>query len=118
LAKLNGTAANLFAWDCWLRLRWRMEGSRSQPVMYGPSTVSAPVDDGGSTVRITQTTDYPFRERIEFRIEADGPVAFPMARRVPGWCSAPRLCQGSGARFAGSVWLNAVAADCFPGGAS
>jgi uncharacterized protein len=60
-------------------------------VLYGPSTVSAQVGDGGSTVRITQTTDYPFRERIEFLIDAEKPVAFPLALRVPGWCSAPRL---------------------------
>jgi len=60
-------------------------------VLYGPSTLNARVGDGGSTVRITQTTDYPFRERIEFRVEADSPVAFPLALRVPGWCSAPRL---------------------------
>jgi hypothetical protein len=38
-----------------------------------------------------QTTDYPFRERIEFNISAEEPVAFPLALRVPGWCSAPRL---------------------------
>jgi hypothetical protein len=60
-------------------------------VLYGPSTVTAGVGDGGSTVRIAQTTDYPFRERIEFRIDAEQPVAFPLALRVPGWCSAPRL---------------------------
>ncbi len=60
-------------------------------VLYGPSTVTAGVGDGGSTVRIAQTTDYPFRERIEFRIDAGQPVAFPLALRVPGWCSAPRL---------------------------
>jgi hypothetical protein len=60
-------------------------------VLYGPSTMSARVDDGSSLVRIAQTTDYPFRERIEFRIDAEGPVAFPLALRVPGWCSAPRL---------------------------
>jgi hypothetical protein len=60
-------------------------------VLYGPSTVSARVGDGGIPVRIVQTTDYPFRERIEFRIDADSPVEFPLALRVPGWCAAPRL---------------------------
>jgi hypothetical protein len=60
-------------------------------VLYGPSTVTARVGDGGSLVRIVQTTDYPFRERIEFNISAERPVAFPLALRVPGWCSAPRL---------------------------
>jgi hypothetical protein len=59
-------------------------------VLYGPSTVSARVGDG-SRVRIVQTTEYPFRERIEMRIEADRAVAFPLALRVPGWCAAPHV---------------------------
>jgi hypothetical protein len=60
-------------------------------VLYGPSTVTARVGDAASLVRITQTTDYPFRERIEFRIDAGAPVTFPLLLRVPGWCSAPQL---------------------------
>jgi hypothetical protein len=49
------------------------------------------VGGGGDLVRIAQTTDYPFRERIEFTIDAERPVAFPLALRVPGWCSTPHL---------------------------
>jgi hypothetical protein len=60
-------------------------------VLYGPSAVTARVGEDSSLVRIVQTTDYPFRERIEFNISAEQPVAFPLALRVPGWCSAPRL---------------------------
>ena len=60
-------------------------------VLYGPSTVTARVGRAGNLVRIAQSTDYPFRERIEFKIDSDGPVAFPLALRVPGWCAAPRL---------------------------
>jgi hypothetical protein len=60
-------------------------------VLYGPSTVTARVGGGGDLVRIAQTTDYPFRERIEFTIDAERPVAFPLALRVPGWCSTPHL---------------------------
>jgi hypothetical protein len=60
-------------------------------VLYGPSTLTARVGDAGDLVRIVQTTDYPFHERIEFKIDAERPVEFPLAVRVPGWCSAPRL---------------------------
>jgi hypothetical protein len=74
-----------------IRMWMKTADSGLAAVLYGSSTVSARVGDGGSTVRITQTTDYPFHERIEFRIDSDGPVAFPLALRVPGWCSAPRL---------------------------
>jgi hypothetical protein len=63
-------------------------------VLYGPSTVSAHVGEGANLVRITQTTEYPFRDRIEFRIDAERPVAFPLALRVPAWCSTPRLEVG------------------------
>jgi hypothetical protein len=59
--------------------------------LYGPSKVTARVGDGGSLVQIAQTTDFPFRERIEFRIDAERPVAFPLALRVPAWCAAPRV---------------------------
>ncbi len=60
-------------------------------VLYGPVDSERSRGRRGSAVRITQTTDYPFGERIEFRIDAEGPVTFPLALRVPGWCPAPRL---------------------------
>jgi len=60
-------------------------------VLYGASTVTARVGEAGSPLRVVETTDYPFHERIEFRIDAEQPVAFPLALRVPDWCSAPRL---------------------------
>lgn len=60
-------------------------------VLYGASTVTARLGDAGALVRIVQTTDYPFRDRIEFAIDAAEPVEFPLALRVPSWCAAPRL---------------------------
>jgi len=42
-------------------------------------------------VRITETTDYPFDEIVEFRISSSEPVEFPLMLRVPGWCMKPRV---------------------------
>ena len=54
--------------------------------LYGPSVVRARVGAQAREVTIAEITDYPFSERIEFAIDADGPVSFPLWLRIPGWC--------------------------------
>ncbi len=59
-------------------------------VAYGPSAVTAQVGDG-ITVTIHEETEYPFRETIKFRIEADGPVTFPLVLRIPAWAEGAKI---------------------------
>jgi hypothetical protein len=42
-------------------------------------------------VRLEMRTEYPWAERIEFRIEPASAVEFTLRLRLPGWCRAPRL---------------------------
>jgi hypothetical protein len=65
-------------------------GNGLAAVLYASSTVTSKVGNG-TVVTITETTEYPFDEHIEFRIEASSAVAFPFALRIPAWCSAPRV---------------------------
>ncbi|GGV42978.1 hypothetical protein GCM10010495_70760 [Kitasatospora herbaricolor] len=58
--------------------------------MYAASTVTAKVADG-TTVTLTETTDYPFTETVALRLSTPRAVAFPLYLRVPGWCQAPVL---------------------------
>jgi DUF1680 family protein len=58
--------------------------------LYAPCEVTTKVR-GGNTVRIVETTRYPFRETIEFDVETADSVAFPLFLRVPGWCAEPSL---------------------------
>ncbi len=56
-------------------------------LVYGPSTVTATVS-GGKTVRIHESTDYPFRESLRFLIEFPGKeksARFPLEFRIPAW---------------------------------
>jgi hypothetical protein len=53
-------------------------------VVYGPSIVTAKVA-GGTTVTITQSTDYPFDGAIRFTFQVPEPVEFPLHLRVPRW---------------------------------
>lgn len=58
--------------------------------LYAASDVSAKVADG-TTVNITEDTDYPFRETITFRLALPKPTSFPLYLRVPRWCEKPEL---------------------------
>ncbi len=42
----------------------------------------------GAKVHVSQTTNYPWDGKVEFRITADKPVTFPLKMRVPGWLKA------------------------------
>ncbi|MFD9004078.1 RICIN domain-containing protein [Streptomyces sp. NPDC059582] len=57
--------------------------------MYAPSRVQATVS--GTTVTVTEDTDYPFDETVTLTVSTPRPVSFPLLLRVPGWCTAPRL---------------------------
>jgi len=59
-------------------------------VSYAPSNVTAKVGEG-TEIRVSETTDYPFSEFVEFKISAPKPVAFPLLLRVPAWCAGARV---------------------------
>ncbi|MDA3834335.1 MAG: glycoside hydrolase family 127 protein [Spirochaetales bacterium] len=54
-------------------------------LVYGPSEVTAKVT-GGEEVSISEKTNYPFDETIEFTIETAQKTSFPFHLRIPGWC--------------------------------
>lgn len=52
--------------------------------VYGPSSVKAKVGKG-STVKITEETDYPFDGKILFIINTEKKTEFPLYLRIPVW---------------------------------
>ena len=59
-------------------------------VLYAQSTVTAKVGKG-TEVRMTETTDYPFDDHVEFKISTQEGTAFPLALCVPAWCANARV---------------------------
>ncbi len=53
---------------------------------YSASTVNAKVGKGVN-VSIQEVTNYPFEEVVEFIINPDKKVSFPLYLRIPTWCS-------------------------------
>ena len=58
--------------------------------LYAPSIVTAKVGDG-TTVQITQETDYPYRDTVRMTLATPHPVAFPLYLRLPQWCPEPTV---------------------------
>jgi hypothetical protein len=63
-------------------------------LIYAPSEVVAKVANG-TAVKITETTNYPFKENINFKFQfVDKKVkqgSFPFHLRIPSWCEKPEL---------------------------
>jgi DUF1680 family protein len=58
--------------------------------LYGPCRVTAKVGQD-SEVSITETTDYPFDERISFVVYVSKTTRFPLFLRLPAWCRNPQV---------------------------
>lgn len=63
--------------------------------MYAACEVTAKVGDG-TTVKIEETTDYPFSDEIKFKVSTPKPVRFKLYLRLPAWCSDPSTSMGVG----------------------
>jgi hypothetical protein len=60
--------------------------------LYASSEVTAKVGRG-TTVKLIETTDYPFDGGIRFQISTPQSVRFPIWLRVPRWCKNPGLSK-------------------------
>ncbi|MFO0808225.1 MAG: glycoside hydrolase family 127 protein [Gemmataceae bacterium] len=57
--------------------------------LYGSSEVATAV--GGTAVRLTQTTDYPWDGRVRIKVGVAPATAFALRLRVPGWAGGATL---------------------------
>lgn len=100
----NGDRANLFGletnygcctanmhqgWPKFTTHLWMRRGRGLAAVAHAPCRVVTVLD--GVRTEAVVTTDYPFRERIDVEVTVERPVAFPLALRIPGWCTGARL---------------------------
>jgi len=59
--------------------------------LYGPSSVSAKVGKNQTEIVIDEKTNYPFSERIDFKINTKKRVSFPFILRIPEWTDSPKI---------------------------
>ena len=58
--------------------------------LYAASEVKANVG-GGVEIKITEETNYPFTDQVQFHIATAKAVKFPLYLRIPQWCTAASL---------------------------
>ena len=76
-------------WPKFVQNLWyATSGNGLAALVYGPSEVTAKVA-GGNELTIIETTDYPFKEKINFSFKTQKPVKFPFHMRIPEWCKNP-----------------------------
>ena len=73
-------------------------------VVYSACTADITVGNG-ERIRLVESGNYPFEERVEFTVECDGEATFPLYLRIPTWCDAASVAI-NGRRAAG---------ECTPG---
>ncbi len=57
---------------------------------WGPSEVNTTVR-GNTAVRITEETEYPFRDTIRLGVNPAQAVSFPLVLRIPGWAAGAKV---------------------------
>jgi hypothetical protein len=94
----NGPQANIFGvepnygcctanlsqgWPKFAAHLWMRQGQGLAAVAYAPSQVKIEIE--GVPVSVTLETDYPFRDTLQFTVQAPQAVAFPLILRIPAW---------------------------------
>ena len=74
------------AWPKYVQSLWHATSDNGlAALVYGASEVTAAVADG-VMVTFVEETEYPFDDKITFRLRSDEAVHFPLHLRIPGWC--------------------------------
>jgi DUF1680 family protein len=82
--------ANLHqGWPKLVRALWYRRGSRLVAGVHAPNRLRTEIEDVPVQIRVE--TDYPFREKLVYRVEVGAPVRFELCLRIPSWCEHPRI---------------------------
>ena len=91
-------------WPKFAQHLWMQSEGGLTAVAYAPSL--ARLEIAGTAVEVELETEYPFRERLHFRVTVPSPVRFGLDLRIPAWAREARieldglvLLPGAGAFF-------------------
>ncbi len=72
--------------------------------------ISTSVETAGTTVKLKETSNYPWSGDIRINVDPHTPTAFDMKLRIPGWCKKAKLSvngkQVSGKPVNGYITIN------------
>ncbi|NOU35824.1 MAG: glycosyl hydrolase [Kiritimatiellaceae bacterium] len=74
---------------CYVSRMWMQKDGNPAAVLYGPGSYS--FKSGRQDITITQETNYPFGEEIDFLFRMNRPAKFTFWLRIPGWCRNAKI---------------------------
>ncbi|MDF2988979.1 MAG: hypothetical protein K0R50_4489, partial [Eubacterium sp.] len=75
-------------WPYYVKSMWAATDDGGIAAMaYGPSNVTTKINN--TLVTITETTNYPFEEQLQFTVNTPADNSFPLKLRIPEWCKQP-----------------------------
>ncbi|MDR3626402.1 MAG: glycoside hydrolase family 127 protein, partial [Ignavibacteriaceae bacterium] len=78
-----------FGWPYYVKSLWMATPDNGlAAVLLNSCEVNAKAGSG-TDVKITETTNYPFDEKIDFTISVNRSDSFPLYFRIPSWCQSP-----------------------------
>jgi len=79
-------------WPWFTKNMWKASSDNGLVAwLYGPNEVQANVGKKGANIKIISSTSYPFSDQIEFQINLQEPVKFPLYLRLPNWAKNVEL---------------------------
>ncbi len=80
-----------FGWPYFAEHLWLATSDNGlAAALYAPSEVAAKVG-GGDDVRVSEETEYPFGDHIDFTIRTTSTVGFPLYLRIPDWAGRAEI---------------------------
>ena len=78
-------------WPKYVKSLWMAtDGNGLVAIAYSPCKVNTVVGDC-KEITIVEETNYPFDDKIIFKIEGAEPVMFPISFRIPGWAEDAKI---------------------------
>jgi len=78
-------------WPKYVKSLWMAtDGNGLVAIAYSPCKVNTVVGDR-KEITIVEETNYPFDDKIIFKIEGAEPVMFPISFRIPGWAEDAKI---------------------------
>ena len=75
-------------WPYYVKNMWAATDDGGIAAMaYGPSNVTTKINN--QLVTVTETTNYPFEEQLQFTVNTPAENTFPLKLRIPEWCDSP-----------------------------
>ena len=75
-------------WPYYVKNMWAATDDGGIAAMaYGPSNVTTKINN--QLVTVTETTNYPFEEQLQFTVNTTASNTFPLKLRIPEWCDSP-----------------------------